>query len=75
MQPFKFTNTWDSIIELSFENEEDFEDLKKLLGDDCCLIHTPSLDKDYRYMERLGLGSQAQVDLYRARLGPSIVPS
>ena len=58
------------MIELAFEDEEEFEDLKKLLADECCLIHSPSLDTDYRYIERLGLGSQAAVDLYRSRPPP-----
>ncbi len=34
---------------------------------DICVIKSPRIDVDYRYIERIGSGSQAQVDLYKSR--------
>ena len=34
---------------------------------DICMIKFPRIDIDYRYIERIGSGSQAQVDLYKSR--------
>ena len=34
---------------------------------DICMIKSPRIDVDYRYIERIGSGSQAQVDLYKSR--------
>lgn len=32
-----------------------------------CMISEPSVDTDYIYLESLGKGSQASVDLYRSK--------
>ena len=35
------------------------------------MITYPELDRDYRYIEQLGTGSQASVDLYKTRIAPA----
>jgi hypothetical protein len=33
LQPFQYANTWSTVLELAFENEDEFEELQKLLAD------------------------------------------
>ena len=37
----------------------------KSLFMDICLVKKPGIDKEFRYIERIGRGSQATVDLYK----------
>lgn len=32
MQPFRFITTWETVLELRFENDEEFDDLKRFLA-------------------------------------------
>lgn len=66
LQPFKNDHTWRSFIELNFECEEDFIQLRTLLGH-VCLVAWPPLEKEYIFKDKLGSGSQAIVDLYKPR--------
>ena len=61
-------------LELTFSNDEDYEEMRNFLTE-ICLIASPSLDKEYKFMENIGVGSQATVDLYASLPKKGPLPS
>ena len=64
LQAFALDDQWNSQVELEFLYEEDYVNMKSLFMD-ICLVKKPGIDKEFRYIERIGRGSQATVDLYK----------
>jgi len=61
-------------LELSFTNDEDHEEARNFLTE-ICLIASPFLDQEYKFMENIGIGSQATVDLYSSLPKKGPMPS
>ena len=53
-------------IELIFDNEDDFKDSKNSVKR-ICLFEYPALDQDFTWVELIGQGSQASVELYKKK--------
>jgi hypothetical protein len=58
-------------LEICFTNEEDYEICKTYLSE-VCVISYPPLDQDYLFVENIGSGSQATVDLYKSLRHPRV---
>lgn len=63
MRPFKCSDNWSDYLEIIFERGEDFLLIKEHLLD-VCFVAWPPLAQDYEFVENIGEGSQATVDLY-----------
>jgi hypothetical protein len=61
-------------VELQLSNESDYQCCVLFLTKHC-LISFPKVDKDFQFIERIGQGSQATVDLYKSKIfqGPTTV--
>lgn len=53
-------------IEMKFDNEDDFKE-SKLSVKQFCLFEFPSLNHDFTWVELIGQGSQASVELYKKK--------
>jgi hypothetical protein len=61
-------------IEMVFSNDEDYVESRNFLTD-ICLIKSPSLDQEYKFIENIGIGSQATVDLFASLPKKGPLPS
>lgn len=54
------------IFELSLDDELDYNRFRSMIRE-YCIITFPLLESEYKYINNIGRGSQASVDLYKTK--------